>query len=392
MASYADTENRQYGEHTLPLPENPEQPVTFELIDNPKLRNRLGGHLLRSLLFRLCPFTRHKSRFLVGDTYLQRVAQADLVLDLSGFALSDQRSLKRRLTFCAEILCSRWLGTRHVLFTQAFGPFRHPVTRALARFTLPQASLIIARGQQTLVHLSQLGLPQKMEIPVCSDSAFLLPPASPEAAEQILEQAAPPSGLPLFGIIPNMQVYHRSHRPDGRNSYIDLLAEAARYARSTFAAQVVFLCHEHDEHRKDDEWLTRQILAHDPSLQDSIIIPGTHSAPELKAIIGRFDFVLASRFHSIVAAISTSTPFLVVGWAHKYQELVADIGMAQSVFDVSRQFSADDLLQAIDKGWRQRETTRQQLQQHARRLQADADRAFQLVQHYSAVLTQKRMI
>ena len=53
------------------------------------------------------------------------------------------------------------------------------------------------------------------------------------------------------------------------------------------------------------------------------------------AFVQQLDFVIASRFHSIVNAYRVSVPALVLGWAIKYQELTKLVGQEQYVFDVS---------------------------------------------------------
>jgi len=46
------------------------------------------------------------------------------------------------------------------------------------------------------------------------------------------------------------------------------------------------------------------------------------TSSELKNKIARCEFIVASRYHSCVAALSAGVPLLVVGWHHKYDELL----------------------------------------------------------------------
>lgn len=51
--------------------------------------------------------------------------------------------------------------------------------------------------------------------------------------------------------------------------------------------------------------------------------------------IRQFDFIVASRFHSIVHAYREGVPALVLGWAVKYQELTALLGQEAYAFALS---------------------------------------------------------
>jgi colanic acid/amylovoran biosynthesis protein len=49
---------------------------------------------------------------------------------------------------------------------------------------------------------------------------------------------------------------------------------------------------------------------------------------ELRELIMKFDFIVASRYHSIVHAYRHGVPVVAIGWAVKYRELLSDFGQA----------------------------------------------------------------
>jgi len=375
MASYAKKESRRYGKHILESSSPGEEPIQFELIKNQKH----VSHPVRIFLWRLLPFEKIRRFLTNGDPYLERFSQADLVVDLSGFAMSDDRSLVRRIVYCFEIFASRCFRKPFVVFTQALGPFKYISTRLGAKVFLRRVDLLIARGQMTYKFLEEIGIDRKTSIFVCSDMALLFESTPAEAAEgEKLLGDALTKGEALFGIVPNINIFHRTSPQDERNWYIQFLVRLCDYVKSMLGARVVFVCYERYEYRRDDEWLMKQVI-HQAKNSDTIIaIDANHTAGELRTVIGKLDFVAASRFHSLVAAISTATPFFALGWAHKYDELIEDVGIDDSLLGFSG-VSVERLLETIGKAWNRREETRKRLEEEHDRLCVSAEKGFWLV-------------
>lgn len=42
---------------------------------------------------------------------------------------------------------------------------------------------------------------------------------------------------------------------------------------------------------------------------------------------------MTSRFHAMISGLSTCTPTVVVGWSHKYREVLDDFGLAEFGMD-----------------------------------------------------------
>ena len=53
-----------------------------------------------------------------------------------------------------------------------------------------------------------------------------------------------------------------------------------------------------------------------------ILLQDEFNTIELEHIIKQFDFIITSRYHSIIHAYNNITPAIVIGWADKYVELL----------------------------------------------------------------------
>ena len=57
------------------------------------------------------------------------------------------------------------------------------------------------------------------------------------------------------------------------------------------------------------------------------------SAEELRAWIGQCRFLVSSRFHAMVFALSEQVPVMLIGWSHKYQEVMEQFGLEEFAAD-----------------------------------------------------------
>jgi polysaccharide pyruvyl transferase WcaK-like protein len=78
------------------------------------------------------------------------------------------------------------------------------------------------------------------------------------------------------------------------------------------------------------------------------MITGDYNASELKGIISKCHILVGSRFHSMIAALSTGVPILVIGWSHKYNEILDLFEMGEFIVDY-RELSLGKLIEKFEK-------------------------------------------
>ena len=121
-------------------------------------------------IFGWCPPIR---AVLLQNQILKTYAEADIVLDEAGIAFSDSRGfiLNTYAFVCAAV--PMLMGAPLVKYSQAMGPFHNSYNRFLAKWILPKAELLIARGRFTMGHLHAIGIRQNVRL--CADGAFTMP-------------------------------------------------------------------------------------------------------------------------------------------------------------------------------------------------------------------------
>lgn len=70
---------------------------------------------------------------------------------------------------------------------------------------------------------------------------------------------------------------------------------------------------------------------------------------ELRAIIAESQILVASRFHAMISALTEKVPPVVIGWSHKYSEVLAPFGIKEAALDYSDLSSADTIVKRVEE-------------------------------------------
>lgn len=291
-------------------------------------------------------------------TFLREYRRADLILNMTGIGFHDSFGKMVIIKHALWILPALLIKKPLILYSQSMGPFESAFNRALARWCLSHIQAIVVRGESSRRHLSELGI--RVPVFIHPDVGFLLEPADAKRVEQIFaEESIIHDNRPLVGVAVNQVINHPA--------YAQTLGGALDFLAEKLNGRVLFIPHANDD-RTLAERIKEQMKA-----SSVMILKKDYPAEELKGIIGRCDYFLGSRFHSIVASLSMGVPTLVIGWSHKYRELMGLFGMEEFVLDQNA--SPEDLKSGIDKLCAKQENIKEELRRqidHVRARAADA--------------------
>jgi polysaccharide pyruvyl transferase WcaK-like protein len=256
---------------------------------------------------------------------LATLDRCQLLIDMSGISFSDGRGAVLAYNV-ACVLPALLLGTPVMKYSQALGPFRTVLNRALAKALLPRLALIAARGEITQGYLKELGLDNVI---LCADAAFAL--------DETDEPGGPGgfAGRRLVGIAASSVVmaYCRRRGIDYCRvmaDFIDELAASGEYGVWLIAHAVR---RAKKGGRTNDVEACQAIYALVQHKGHCRLVIEDHSPAALRALIGRCDLFVASRFHAMVSALATGVPVLVTSWSHKYREVLAMFGLEAWTID-----------------------------------------------------------
>ena len=274
------------------------------------------------------------------------ILDSDVVVDVAGISFADGRGIPITVYNALMTGLPLLLGVPTVKAAQALGPFRNPVNHALARIVLPRLAAVCARGARTREHLDTLGLTNVTDV---ADLAFSLEEAAslPSAV-----QAAVDSLGGSYVVVMPSSVVRKMHESTGRD-YVADVAEVVRRVRDATGLGVVIAPHSYragqPEGRMNDGPVCREVGAVLHGDTGVVALDADLTAGELRRLVSGSRVLVTSRFHAMISGLSTCTPTVVVGWSHKYREVLDDFGLARFGMDSSVLSDPDTVVAAVSE-------------------------------------------
>lgn len=259
--------------------------------------------------------------------------ESQLVVDVSGISFVDGRGVT--LVYNVLLLLIPMLIGKPVFkCSQAMGPFRGRFNRVLSKWLLPKVAAIAARGRSTEENLKQLDL---INVTRCADLAFCLPHADQSATNLSGPLVARDSNRQTLGISVSSVVHAYCLRkgidyPKIIAEFVDQMIETRQMRCVIFAHSARPGC---PSGRTNDIPICRQTQALVRNQQHSDLIEDDLNCDELRLLISSFDYFVASRFHAMISALTCHVPTLVLGWSHKYLEVLEDFELSRFAVDYS---------------------------------------------------------
>jgi len=261
---------------------------------------------------------------------IRALTSSQVLLDQGGITFTDGRE-KFLLYNVASILPAINVRTAVFKCAQAVGPFRNRINRIAAKTYLPKAQTLVTRGRITHEFAEGLGLENLF---AGADYAFSLELDGTEEAT-----AAESFDLSFFddgtvvGLSPSVVL---AKKVDGRGG--DYAGQMVAFVDAMTAAgrKVLLVPHSArtgtDKTHNNDLPLCRDIFSRVAQPERVLFLDRELDSQVLRYLIGRCDLFVASRFHAMVSSLAMTVPTLVIGWSHKYEEVLEMFDAAEWAF------------------------------------------------------------
>ncbi len=281
-----------------------------------------------ALVHRVLPFARNVIH--ENSPAVRALKGADILLDQGGITFVDGRE-KFLLYNVASILPAINLGVPVVKCAQALGSFHNPINKWAAKTYLPKMAAIVSRGAVTHEYLAGLNLRNVTE---GADYAFLL-----DVTEDDKKSAEAKFDVKFFakgkvvGVSPSVVMRKKVDAAGG--SYVREIVEFIDYVTAK-GQKVALIPHSvrtgTDKTHNNDLPLCQEVYAKLAHKDKVLFVEQELGSQELRYIIGRCDLFVASRFHAMISSLAMGVPTLVIGWSHKYKEVLDMFGLSKWAF------------------------------------------------------------
>ena len=304
--------------------------------------------------------------FLLKNDIIEKYRNADLILSASGISFIDDFGIIKLYHYSKYLQIPLLLKKKIIKFTQSLGPFNSVVNRSFAKSILPNLNFIIARGENSFLNLNKIGI--KKNVRSLPDIAITLKSKKSKQAIHCLTKL---ESYNIIGISPNIVC----STLDKKKLYIKTLIELCDHISRKYPENKILLIpHSFDNEigKRDDFSICREILkkVNDPK---NIILENTfnYSPEETKWLISQCQFFVGSRFHSIIAAVSSFVPTITIGWHWKYEETMKWLGLKDNLI-YYWELDKKNFIELFEDNYQKRTETRQTLKTVIPKLQENA--------------------
>ena len=266
----------------------------------------------------------------------------DAMIDISGYALGANWSAQNNDRYLNHLEFARAFDIPVYLMPQSFGPFdfgeENPGIDERCRKLLPTCKAILAREQEGYDALvSTYGLANVQLAPdlVLNNKGSDLTDIFKEVPQFEFPEIASGS----IAIVPNGR-----NLTVGNDEEVLALYQAA-IQRGVEQGKKVYLLH----HATSDAAICAQLKERFAAEEKVVLLEREFSCLEFNELVKCFDYLVASRFHSIVHAYKNGIPCAILGWAKKYEELSEQFGQREYLFDVRGHVEPSALCAAMDR-------------------------------------------
>lgn len=314
-----------------------------------KMLMQIGKHTKKDEETYRFGFFPGKDRFFFSThpkQYHRIMHNTEAVIDISGYALGSDWSEKGVLYFLkTRLIDPKRYGIPVYLMPQSLGPFdfsgklQKPVMMGL-KHCLPYARIIMAREKEgENLAIQTFGLSNVITAP---DLVLQNKGIHPENVfrESYRLNPIPVKPGKCAAVVPNKNNMRNSDQNDMREIYRVIIAELLRNDYTVYVLS----------HSDGDGPACREIKSTlFPDEENVILIDRELDCLEYGDFVSRMNFIIASRYHSIVHAYRNGVPAVVIGWAVKYQELTQMMAQTQYQFDTRQSIEKEQIRSAIDR-------------------------------------------
>jgi polysaccharide pyruvyl transferase WcaK-like protein len=315
---------------------------------------------------------------------VRAIKNCDVYVWGSGQILRDDTGIKSPLYRLSRPLLAKIMRKPVMAYAVGIGPIETRSARFFARHLLNTFDLITVRETFSKELIERIGV-SKPDIRLTVDPAFALKAASSQQVNQALKEMGIEENTLLVGVAPFGPAYRgvRSFisaryqvkldiwQPNGKENYhkhIRIMAEACDYIVERYKMKLIFFAQDISLQGLDYK-IAKDIISFMKNKNSTVAIKSDDFPPSLiKGIMGKLEFVMGGRMHSLILASGIGTPVLGVCFEQKIKSFGSIIGQQEYFIDEKEIVELKVLSSIIDRLWLNRQKIKKELDSKMKQL------------------------
>ena len=340
--------------------------VNFRQSLKAKLGQQIVWLMFLSFLCWFIPAKAFKQAIARRNRWIDVLLNSDLVGEIrGGDSFSDIYGMRRFLVGMLPAISTILVRGSITLLPQTYGPFYSRTSRAIARYVLSHADVIMSRDTEGAEVVRQLV--GRSDVVICCDVAFSLQPRPPKAIQS--EPPLPSASVgTLIGLNVNGLMYRGGYTQNNmfglKLDYQKFVVDLANRLLENPEFRLVLIPHTFavPENVESDPEACRLLKTRLPAeVQNRVhLITGEYDQSEIKYIIGQCSFFVGSRMHACIAALSQGIPAVGVAYSKKFLGVFRSVGMESCVVD-GRDVNSKEAVDRIVRIFQNRDEVRLKL-------------------------------
>lgn len=263
----------------------------------------------------------------------------DMMVDISGYALGSNWGVNSLNIYADNLEYASCFNIPYYILPQSFGPFnfsedKKAIDERIKKF-LPSVKCICAREEEGYRELKEYYKLNNIlllnDIVLNNKNVELSKIYNDFTLDNVIKL-----NQKSVAIIPNNKSFELSNNNDLYQYYNDIIDLLNEYGYTIYILY----------HSTQDIEICKKIY-NDNSDKNVILLNKEFNCIEYSEIVKQVDFIVASRFHSIVHSFKENIPCIALGWAEKYKVLLGKFEQDKYNFDVRNNIDETQLSGAI---------------------------------------------
>jgi polysaccharide pyruvyl transferase WcaK-like protein len=264
-----------------------------------------------------------KNAVSIHSDYMDAFEQTDCVIDMSGITYVGDgvHGSLHGLKSYGNFYYAKLNEKPFVRFIQSFGPFDDWKVRYFAKKEFKSLAFIPARGKQSAEFCRAL-VRDKSKVHSFPDVAILLPPDYSWANSFIHENHLTSKGYAV--VSPSSVIYRSVSKSVGGSvgeKHVESMVKVCE-GLIQMGEKIVFLPHMYSKNSAECDRQVARLIANRLPEESYLIVEEQLDPMMAKGLIALSKFAIVSRYHALVAALSTNVDVITIGWNIKYQDMM----------------------------------------------------------------------